>query len=37
MGLYTNEQMKIFVKSKWITSEQYKELTDVEYVEDSQL
>lgn len=31
MGLYTNEQMKVFVKCNWITAEQYKELTGIDY------
>lgn len=32
MGFYTNEQMKIFVVADFITAEQYKEITGVEYV-----
>lgn len=32
MGKYTDEQMKIFVKAEWITEEQYKEITGIEYV-----
>ena len=32
MGFYTNEQMKIFVVAEFITVEQYKEITGVEYV-----
>lgn len=30
-GLYTNEEMKIFVNSNMITREQYKEITGVEF------
>ncbi|WP_274316350.1 XkdX family protein [Staphylococcus hyicus] len=30
--LYTNEQFKIFVVCKWISKEQYKDITGVEYV-----
>ncbi|MCO4347524.1 XkdX family protein [Staphylococcus agnetis] len=29
--LYTNEQFKIFVVCKWITAEDYKDITGVEY------
>ncbi|UXU56803.1 XkdX family protein [Staphylococcus agnetis] len=29
--LYTNEQFKIFVVCKWITAEEYKAITGVEY------
>ena len=32
MGFYTNEQMKVFVVAEFITVEQYKEITEVEYV-----
>lgn len=32
MGFYTNEQMKTFVVAEFITVEQYKEITGVEYV-----
>lgn len=32
MGKYTKEQVKIFVLAKWITEEQYKEITGDEYV-----
>jgi uncharacterized XkdX family phage protein len=32
MGKYTDEQMKVFVGAEWITPEQYKEITGVEYV-----
>ncbi len=31
MGKYTNEQMKVFVQAKWITDEQYREITGIEY------
>lgn len=31
MGKYTNEQMKVFVQAKWITEEQYLEITGVVY------
>lgn len=31
MGKYTNEQMKVFVGAGWITSEQYQEITGIEY------
>ncbi|REI04077.1 XkdX family protein [Staphylococcus felis] len=30
-GLYTNDQFKLFVRVKWITAEQFKEITGVEY------
>ncbi|MED3792314.1 XkdX family protein [Niallia alba] len=30
-GFYTNERMKVFVVSAWITSEEYKEITGVDY------
>lgn len=29
---YTDEQVKIFVKAKWIDEIQYKEITNIEYV-----
>lgn len=32
MGKYTLEQMKVFVKAKYITAAQYKEITGTEYV-----
>lgn len=32
MGKYTNEQMKVFVGAGWITAEQYKEITGIDYV-----
>lgn len=35
-GLYSNEQMKVFVECKWLTPEQYKELTKIEYTEEPQ-
>ena len=31
-GLYKNEQVKIFVISKKITEEQYKEITNEDYI-----
>lgn len=31
-GLYTNEQVNIFVISKKITEEQYKEITNEDYI-----
>ena len=31
-GRYTDEQMKVFVLAGWITPEQYKEITGVDYV-----
>lgn len=31
-GRYTNEQVKVFVKAKWITDVQYKEITGIDYV-----
>jgi len=30
--LYTNESLKTFVVAKMITAEEYKQITDVEYV-----
>lgn len=33
---YTIEQVKVFVKAKWINIEQYKEITGKEYVEVTQ-
>ncbi|MEH6940764.1 XkdX family protein [Bacillus sp. JJ722] len=33
LGFYNNENMKLFVKVKYITAEQYKEITGIEYVE----
>lgn len=30
-GLYDNDKMKIFVKCDWITADQYKELTGIDY------
>ncbi len=30
-GVYTNEKFKLFVKVKWITPEQYKECTGIDY------
>lgn len=32
MGKYTDEQMKVFVQAKWITVNQYKEITEIEYI-----
>lgn len=32
LGYYNNENMKIFVEAEWITPEQYKGITGVEYV-----
>lgn len=32
-GLYTVEQVKVFVKARWITEEEYKKITGVDYVE----
>ena len=31
MGKYTLEQMQVFVQAKWITAEQYKEITGEDY------
>ncbi len=31
MGKYTNEQIKIFVRAKWITEEEFEEITEEEY------
>ena len=31
LGLYTNEQFKIFVVCKWITPEEYFSVTGAEY------
>jgi uncharacterized XkdX family phage protein len=31
-GYYTNDQMKVFVTAGWITSEDYKMITDEDYV-----
>ncbi|VUZ24882.1 Uncharacterised protein [Acetobacterium wieringae] len=30
-GRYTNDQVKIFVRAKWITAEQYKTITGEDY------
>lgn len=30
-GLYTNEQFKVFVKARWITVEQFEEVTQTKY------
>lgn len=30
-GIYTNENVKIFVKAKWITEEQFKDITGQDY------
>lgn len=32
MGFYTAEDMKLFVQVQWITADQYKETTGVDYV-----
>lgn len=32
MGKYTKEQVTVFVQAKWITPEQYKEITGDVYV-----
>lgn len=32
LGLFTNEDMKLFVQVQWITPEQYKETTGIDYV-----
>ena len=31
MGLYTIDQMKVFVAAKWITAEQFETITGVPY------
>lgn len=31
-GLYTADDMKLFVQVQWITADQYKETTGVDYV-----
>lgn len=31
-GLYTVENMKLFVQVQWLTAEQYKEATGIDYV-----
>lgn len=31
MGFYTTEDVKIFVQAGWITEEQYKEITGIDY------
>lgn len=31
-GYYTTEQMKVFVQAKWITEEDYKTITGVDYI-----
>ena len=33
LGLFTNDDMKLFVKVGWLTSEQYKEVTGSDYVQ----
>ena len=33
-GRYTNDNFKLFVRCGWVTSEQYKEVTGVEYTEE---
>lgn len=30
-GYYTKEQVKVFVKAKWINIEQYEEITGVKF------
>lgn len=30
-GLYTNDDVKIFVSAEWITSEDYKQITGEDY------
>lgn len=32
MGLYTVDDLKVFVQVQWITAEQYKETTGIDYV-----
>ncbi|MDR5586607.1 XkdX family protein [Clostridium aquiflavi] len=32
LKLYDNEKVKVFVKVNWITIEQYKDITGVDYV-----
>lgn len=34
MGFYNAEGMKLFVEVQWITADQYKETTGIEYVKD---
>lgn len=31
-GFYNADDMKLFVQVQWITAEQYKETTDIDYV-----
>ena len=31
MKLYIDEDIKVFVKAKWITEEQFKEITKIDY------
>lgn len=31
MGIYTDENMKVFVACGWITTEEYKEITGKQY------
>lgn len=31
-GFYTADDIKLFVEVQWITTEQYKEITGVDYV-----
>lgn len=33
MNLYTNDDVKIFVRAKWITVEEYKAITTINYTE----
>ncbi|RXI57282.1 XkdX family protein [Clostridium tetani] len=33
LELYTVEDVKVFVKAKWITQEDYKNITNVDYIE----
>lgn len=32
-GRYTDEQVKVFVKAKWITAEEYKTITGIKYTD----
>lgn len=34
MGLYNDEQLAKFVKLKYVSKEEYKELTGKDYIED---
>ncbi|MCJ1667868.1 XkdX family protein [Staphylococcus sp. NRL 19/737] len=35
-GRYTPEKFKLYVRCGWVTPEQYKELTGIEYTEEPQ-